>query len=357
MFWKKQTAQPEAPSDTTITNNGPCRKQLRIHVKREDVETVRVMVLTDIKKRVTLPGFRKGKAPDHLVEQRYAQSIRDDTMRRAMQQAFEQVVHAHSLKIVGPFEVSRADFKPSDGIDLEAAVDVEPSFTLRSYKDIPVSSTQEIAVSAEEIQQALEKLRQSMAQLVPSQDAKSKEKKLPNLDDEMAKDLGYSSLEQLRLYVEAKLREQKSSEQKQAMENALCDELMRRHLFDVPPRLISRQTENLTREFRARLLLSGISDETVSLELSKFTDQLRQTAERYVRLGFILDRIAEKEEITVSSAELMEHLWTLARRWRKDPSETRKILDAQGLWPSVVSTIRREKTVEFLMKPATTVSG
>jgi FKBP-type peptidyl-prolyl cis-trans isomerase (trigger factor) len=71
-----------------------------------------------------------------------------------------------------------------------------------------------------------------------------------------------------------------------------------------------------------------------------------------VKLAFILDRIAAQGSITVTQDELVARLWQLAQRWKKDPAEVRKIFDAQGLWPSVVSTIRQENTIAFLLSAA-----
>jgi len=175
---------------------------------------------------------------------------------------------------------------------------------------------------------------------------------VPALDDELAKDLGLGTLEQLRAHVAAKLREQKRTEQARAMESALCDELLKRHTFQVPPRLVSRQTDRLTRDFKVRLLLGGTPEEQLGAEVAKFTEELRRSAERHVKLTFILDRIAEQESIAVSQDELVKRLWQLAQRWKKDPTEVRKHLDEQGLWPSVVSAIRQDKTIAFLIAAA-----
>ena len=133
---------------------------------------------------------------------------------------------------------------------------------------------------------------------------------------------------------------------------SLLEELLSRHTFEVPPRLVGHQTERLTRDFKARLLLSGVSEEKVNEEVVKFSEQLRTNAQRHVKLGFILDRIASQESVTVKEDELVARLWQLSQRWKKDPSQVRKSFDEQNLWPSVVSTIRQEKTISLLLSAA-----
>jgi FKBP-type peptidyl-prolyl cis-trans isomerase (trigger factor) len=309
-------------------------------------------VVAQFQRTVTLPGFRKGKAPAELVERQYAQPIREELLQRLTQQALEQAARDYDLKPVGPFEVKSANLSEADGLTLEAAVEVEPSFALASYRGIPLTQPS-TDVTSEEMDKALAALRDSMAQLVPASTGDVKERKVPPLDDELAKDLGFESLEKLRRHVEAKLREQKRAAQAQAMEAALCEELLRRHAFEVPPRMVSRQTERVTLDFKARLLLAGTGEERLEEEVARFTQQLRTSAERHVKLAFILDRIATQESITVTQEELVKRLWQLAQRWKRDPAEVRKLFDAQGLWPSVVSTIRQEKTIARLLSAAT----
>ena len=348
----RKTASPvQTNRDIVITDAAPCQKSLRIRVGPEAAAPVRAAVLAEFQKEATLPGFRKGKAPAELVERQYATPIHEETVQRLTRQAIEQATREHTLKPVGPFEIRSAHFTDAEGLLLEAAVEVEPVFPLGAYKGIALTS-QSTDVTREELERSLATLQESMAQLVPVGTGETKERKLPALDDELAKDLGFENLEKLREHVHAKLREQKRAAQRQAQEAALCEELLKRHAFEVPPQLVSHQTDRLTRDFHVRLLLSGVPEDKVGDEATKFREQLRDSAQRHVKLGFILDHVADAEAMTVTQDEVVKRVWELARRWKKDPAETRKIFDAQGLWPSVISTIRQEKTMALLMSSA-----
>lgn len=349
----RKTAKPPTPGVTNgpaavITDTAPCQKSLRLRVARETIAPVRAAVLAEFQRQATLPGFRKGKAPADLIERQFTKDIQDETLHRVTQQAIEQAAKAHDLKPVGPFEIGKADFSQTGDLSLEATVEVEPTFALASYKGIPLTPPS-VAVTAEECSQALTALQESMAQLAPAKEGAAKERQLPPLDDELAKDLGFATLAELTSHVEAKLLEQKRAQQRQALETALCDALLARHAFEVPQRLVGRQTAQLTRDFKVRRLLSGVPEDTLEQESAKFATELRTSAERHVKLSFLLDRIAGAESVTVTQDELVKRLWQLAQRWKKDPAEVRKSLDADGLWPSVVSTIRREKTMTLLM--------
>lgn len=357
MFGKPaRTVKADHHSKVSIADAGPCEKSLRLEVGPETIRPVREQVLEEFRRQATLPGFRKGKAPAELIEQHHAQSIQDETLHRVTKLTFEQIVKEHDLKPVGPIELSRVDFNQATGLILEATVEVEPSFKLGTYKGIALTR-RPVAVTPEEVEQGLNSLQESMAQLVPKGEGQPKERSVPALDDELAKDVGFENLQKLRGHVEAKLREQKRMAQVQALEAALNDELLKRHPFGVPPKLVSRQAERLARDFKARLLLSSVPEATVDQEMKQFADRLRQSAEQQVKLSFILDRIADQEAMTVAENEILERLWRVAQRSKRDPVEVRKLFDTQGLWPSVISTIRQEKTMALLMKAAVIDEG
>ena len=379
-----------------VSQAAPCQQQLRISLPAIAIHPVRDVVVREFQKEASLAGFRKGKAPRELVERRFPAEIREETIRRLTRQLFEQVTEERQLKPVGPFEVTKLDFDEQKGLELEAQVEVEPEFALADYRGIRLNKPA-VTVGAQAIEQALAQLQESMAELVPvprpqasgslAEDPErtrgtgeglpaptavgapacpatgvaadrqagtppQKVKRLPNLDDEFAKDAGFENLQQLRQHLEAKLREQHEAQARQALEQTLCDELLTRHQFEVPPRLVVKHTERLSRDFQVRLLLGGASEEQVKQELATYTEQLRTNAIRLVKLTFILDRIAAKEELSITQDEVVDRLWKLAKRWGKDPAEARRLLDAKGFWPSVVSSIRQDKTISRLLSLA-----
>ena len=354
----RKAAEPAKPPvlQAAVTDTAPCQKSVRLHVGPDVIAPMRAAVLAEFQRQTTVPGFRKGKAPAEVIERQYAKPIQEETLQRLMKHAFEQAVQGHHLKPVGPFEVQTTHFSDTEGLSLEATVEVEPAFPLAAYKGIALTR-RSAEVSPPEVDRALQNLRESMAQMVPSATGEAKERQVPTLDDELAKDLGFESLEKLTEHVGAKLQEQKRSAQREALHADLYEALLTRHTFHVPPRLVSHQTERLTREFTVRLLLSGVTEQDVPKQLEQFTEQLRTSAERHVKLGFILDRIAEQEAMTVTQDEVVKRLWQLAQRWKKDPAQVRRIFDDQGLWPSVVSSIRQEKTTALLLAAAVIENG
>ena len=334
-----------------LTQPAPCQRQMHIQLEPDAIRPMREAVVREFQREATIAGFRKGKAPRDLVERKYPAEIREELLRRLTRQAFEQAAEEHKLRPVGPFEVSKLEFDEAKGLSLDAHVEVEPDFKLGDYRGIKLKKSA-VSVTAEERQQALARIQESMAELVPAGEGEAKEKRVPALDDELAKDAGFENLQTLSDHVDAKLLEQKQTQQTQDLEQALTEELLKRHKIDVPPRLVANQMQRLTRDFQMRLLMGGMSEEQTKEELAKYTEQLATNAERHVKLAFLLERIFEQEQLSVTQDEMVERLWKLSKRWGKDPAEVRRLLDAQGMWPSVLSSIRQEKSLNFLMSVA-----
>ncbi len=350
-LFRKAAQRPAAARPSGVTDGNPCQKLLRLQLEPSAIAPIRAEVVRAVQKDAALPGFRKGKVPIEVIEQRYAETIDQETKSRAIRRALAAAAAEHRLKPVGPFEVRQVEFDDAQGLRLEAAVEVEPAFTLGAYTAIPLTRAS-VQVTPEEVEQALGRLQESMAKLVPAGEGQEKVKRVPPLDDELAKDVGLETLERLREHVTAKLAEQKRHAQQQGLEAALCELLLSRHAFDVPTHLVQTQAERLAQDAKARLLLAGVAEDQLEAELAKAAAIVQATAHRQVKLGFILDRIADQEAVQVTEDELLHRLWRLANRWKKEPSEVRRLLDAQGLWPSVVSTLRQEKTLAWLLTSA-----
>ena len=358
-FSRKSPAAPaqkpakgaNASMRVTVKQPGPCQQHLTIHLAPEMVAPVRETIVKEFQKGAVLDGFRKGKAPADRVERAYPAQIREETVRRLTRHAFEQVATDRKLKPIGPFEVIKLDFDEAKGLDVEAQVEVEPEFALAEYKGIALKKIP-VHILPEELDKALARLQESAAQLVPKGEGEPKEKQLPALDDEFAKDMGLETLPQLRSHIELTLQEHKKTEQAQALEQALCEVLTERHRFEVPPGLVGHQTERLRRDFQTRLLLNGIPEAEVGAHVEKYGEQLKTNAAKLVKLAFILDRIAEHEQLSITQEEVVERLWKLAKQWNRDPVEVRRMLDAKGMWSSVLSSIRQDKTIAWLLNAA-----
>lgn len=176
-----------------------------------------------------------------------------------------------------------------------------------------------------------------------------KHKQLPALDDGFARQVGdFSTLEALKTKLRQHLEEARAQREKELTREHLLDALLARHDFAVPEALVERQLDaRLERQVRA-LLAQGIDPRRVDVDWGRVRRKGREGAERDARLGLLLGRIAEAENITVSEEELNREIERLAQQSRQSPDAVRARLTKEEKLGSIMNAVRSEKVIEFL---------
>jgi trigger factor len=180
-----------------------------------------------------------------------------------------------------------------------------------------------------------------------------KEKILPFLDDEFAKDLGdYSSLEDLRL----KLREEIEKEKKLILERQLKDQMVEQLLqansFEVPESLVEEQTRTLVSDTKMRLATQGVDFKNLELSEEKLQGDYREMAQKQVRTFLILEKIADQEGITVTDGEAEDRVREISERIHQKFDVVKRYYEKNGLIPEVKAGIMSEKILNFLLEKA-----
>ncbi len=161
-----------------------------------------------------------------------------------------------------------------------------------------------------------------------------KQKKLPTLDDEFAKDCGpYASLHELR----DKLRGQMEKALKRDIEESYKDTLLKRlietHHFDLPDTLVERELSTIVQQKLQARQRGNVTDSLPAPdaeELKKIREEHRDEANRRVKAGLILEAIAEKEGLSVSQDDLNNEVTRLATELRVPMADLVKMIQAGG---------------------------
>lgn len=130
-----------------------------------------------------------------------------------------------------------------------------------------------------------------------------KEKRLPPLDDELAKDLGASSLEELQQRIHAALQKQDEQDSQKEQEDQLVEHLLKVHPFPVPSSLVVHRAETLLSKMEQAFAPRQQAGTLTEAQRAEWRERFRPEAERQVRLSFILQAIAEAEHLEVSDDE------------------------------------------------------
>ncbi len=178
-----------------------------------------------------------------------------------------------------------------------------------------------------------------------------KEKKLPELNDEFAKEASdAATLEELRAKIRQSLEAARDDRQKDQARERILSKLIVAHDFPVPDALVEHQMDvRLERAVRA-LAAQGVNPQAVNVDWVALRRRQRERAIEDVKAELILDRIATAEDIDVEEQEVERELATLAERSGESATALRARLTKQGALDRMKAKLRSDKTLEWLCR-------
>jgi trigger factor len=182
--------------------------------------------------------------------------------------------------------------------------------------------------------------------------ASVKRRRLPDLDDEFAKDVGdFESLDALRERVREDLTEARERESKQVLRNTLMDALIERTDFEVPAGMVERQLERQLQAAHQRLR-GQAPDEAIANQIERWREQWRERAEREVREMLILEAVARANGIEVDDSEVDARFEEMASQPGADPAALRQVAGEEGFARAMRAQLADEKVLDFLTREA-----
>jgi trigger factor len=181
-----------------------------------------------------------------------------------------------------------------------------------------------------------------------------KEKKLPEMDNEFAKDFGHESLDVLKEKIREGILAAKQQNAGKQQKSKIVETLVDSHTFDVPESLIDAELQHLiTNERQSEQ--GAVADEKADAERA---EKLRPKAMRNVKATIILDEIAESEKIAVSETEVKDRISLIAKQLQATPDAVVNLfMTRDGSLDNLRHNIREEKVLEFLLSKAEITKG
>lgn len=152
---------------TTIEREGPTKLRLAIEVSPEELSPLYEQTMKRLAKEMTVPGFRKGKAPRAIIESRLGEeAVRQQMLRDALPSLYSRAASEESLDPVSLPEIEVTQYEKGKPLHFTAVVEVRPELKLPEYTGIEVSRPAWVATD-EEVSEQLERLRQRFGTLEP----------------------------------------------------------------------------------------------------------------------------------------------------------------------------------------------
>ena len=412
---------------TSVDKLSDTRVKLTVTVPFDELGTEIDQAYKAIAQQVTIPGFRRGKAPRQLIDARFGRGpLLEQVVNDMLPSRYEKAITDNELNPIGQPQIDITKIEDNDVVEFTAEVDVRPEITVPDFSAISVT-VPALKVNDEAVDEELDNLRSRFGELkdtarkmkkgdyavidltaeidgetideasaegltyeigsddlMPGLDKaikglktgedaeftatiehgehkgeeatvkvhvqQSKERKLPELDDEFAQLASeFDTVEELRESTKSQLEETKKAEQAVEIRDEVLKAALAQSEFALPESIVEEQAHNQLHQ----LLGQMAHDENALAQLleaqgttrEEFDEQTRKQAEESVRTQLFLDAVAEQEQPEVSQQELTDHILFTAQSYGMDPNQFVAQLQQSGQIANLFSDVRRGKAL------------
>lgn len=389
-----------------------------------DVDTIKKGIdeaFVETRKKITVPGFRKGRVPRQIFNQMYGEeSLYQDALNKVLPDAYSAAVKETGIKPVDQPSIDIKSMEKGQPWTLTAEVAVEPEVKLGDYKGMEVPE-QDTTVSDADVDSEIEKKRQQQAELVLKDEDQAaangdtvvidyegsvdgekfdggsannyslelgsgsfipgfedqlvghksgddvdvkvtfpedyhakelagkdalfkvkvheiKEKQLPELDDEFAKDVDedVDTLDELKDKTRKQLQEQKDNQAKGAIEDAAIEKAVANaEIEDIPQAMLDEDTNRQMQQYLAGMQQQGISPQMYFQITGTKEDDLKKQfandAAQRVKTNLVLEAIVDDAKLEASEDEIKDEIKDLAKQYGMEEDAVEKALSKDML--------------------------
>jgi len=171
-------------------------------------------------------------------------------------------------------------------------------------------------------------------------------------DEALLEATDYEDLDALRAAVQRQQQSQSQAQFREAQEETVRNWLLERIPFDLPEDLVARHANRLLQRRLVNLQYRGVPADELEQHLGEIQETTNEQAARDLRLHFVLDAIAKKEDIEVADAEVDARIRFMAAQYGRKADRLREDMEASGHLDSMRNQILEDKVVRLLLDRA-----
>jgi len=411
---------------------GNCQTALTIEAEARELDKSLDEAYHHLVNEVSIPGFRKGKAPRAILVQHIGKkNLLEEALEHLVPQLYKQAIESQELNpIAGP----QIEITQTEPLVFKAIVSLKPEVKLGDYRSIRLEPSTEIKIAENEVTAAMEEFRERQGAWVPAdrpvelgdlvtmnieanvdekpwlnhkdilyemdKDSRSpvpgfashlqgaeknkekmfsltipddypvkemrgkegafqvtvteiKEKKLPELNDELAQSAGYDNLEDMSKKVADDLRAKAEARNRLESRQKALDALVEVSEVTYPPILEDEEINGLLRNEAQRLGFREITDylKKANKTAEEIKQELRPIAQKRLIQSLVLGKLAEEEKIEISSSEVDNKVDEIAND-AEDKEKAKQFFSLPQVRQSIEQSLRTQKTMDQLLQIA-----
>lgn len=411
-------------------NNGV----LTIEVSSEDFSQALDQAFKKVVKDVQIPGFRKGRIPRNIFENRFGvESLYQDAIDIVLPDAYVNAIEETGIEPIDQPEIDVGEIEKGEPVVFTAKVQVKPEVTLGEYKGLEVEE-KSTEITDEDVDNAIEAQREQQAELIVKEEGtieegntvvidfegftdgepfeggkgenhsleigsgqfipgfeeqlvgkesgeeldveltfpeeyhaeelagkeatfkvkihEVKEKELPELDDEFAKDIDeeVETLVELKAKRKTELEEQKKQEVENEKREILIEKASENAEVEIPEVMVETELNQMLQEFEQRLQSQGMTLEMYAQFAGQDEDalkeQMRDDAEKRVKTNLTLEAIVAAENLEVTEEDINAELEAMASMYKIEIEQIKQMLG--GNTDTIKGDLKMRKAIDFL---------
>ncbi len=175
---------------------------------------------------------------------------------------------------------------------------------------------------------------------------------LPELDAEFLDRLGVEDEDALKDALRATLERQAEFGQRQNTRSQVLERITESADWDLPEELVTKQTENALRREILEMQQAGFTPQEIQARENEIRQHAISTTRQAIKEHFVLDRIAEEEELEVDGADLDTEIQLMAMQSGENPRRLRARLIKSGMIENLEAQVRERKSIEVILEHA-----
>jgi trigger factor len=191
----------------SVTRQPHCRVKFDIQVKPEAVQAAYVKAIKNVNKEVNIPGFRKGKAPEKLIEEKFAEDIRKEWVHLVLNTAFQEAIQLTQIYPMREGETKRPivrECSKENGASLTLEFETRPQIPSIQFEDLKVKKIDPSPITQEMRDQALQQVIRQFINYKPVEDRGIQENDFIDIDIDALEEPLRRVVENRRVQVNAK---------------------------------------------------------------------------------------------------------------------------------------------------------
>jgi trigger factor len=412
------------------------KREFTITLAAKDFDQSVIERLTILGQKAKLPGFRPGKAPQHVLKQRFGAQATEEALEKVINSGVQKLLKEHNLRQATRPKIDVVSFGDGKDVEYKVALEILPEIEVKTFSDIKLEKLI-VTLADKEVEEKLEELAKDRKKFKDLEKARAAKKgdllhldlevvidgkvrkdfskhihvelgtserlifeqlesKLEGVkvgekleledtiiseiddpalagkkatlkititniqelqkfkvDEELAKEMGVETLDELRQQVQKSLQTEYDNLSRLRLKRHLLDALAEKYEFELPATMVENEFNAIWKRLQDELKAaeeSGQPNDADGKSETELQTEYRQISERRVRLGLLISEIARLNKIQTTEEEIRRAIFSEAMRY---PRHMQQVIDFYRKNPAAVeqlaAPILEDKVVDFIL--------